>query len=105
MTQPYGTQIFPHTAPHTRFTAPSASDASTHADDREHDASVERSHREDEAVHPVQPRVGDALSLQQIEQAHIRGVLARSPSLDAAAKTLGIDVSTLYRKRKLYGLQ
>ena len=56
-------------------------------------------------MQPAQPRVGDALSLQQIERAHIRGVLARSSSLDAAAKTLGIDVSTLYRKRKLYGLQ
>jgi transcriptional regulator of acetoin/glycerol metabolism len=27
-------------------------------------------------------------------------VVARAPSLDAAAATLGIDVSTLWRKRK-----
>lgn len=54
---------------------------------------------------PGPPRPGDALSLRQMEQAHIRGVLAGSPSLEAAAKALGIDVSTLYRKRKLYGLR
>jgi transcriptional regulator of acetoin/glycerol metabolism len=30
--------------------------------------------------------------------------LADSPSLEEAAATLGIDPSTLYRKRKRYGL-
>jgi NtrC-family two-component system response regulator AlgB len=50
------------------------------------------------------PRIGDALSLEDVERSHIRGVMASSPSLDTAAKTLGIDVSTLYRKRKEYGL-
>jgi len=50
------------------------------------------------------PRIGDALSLEELERTHIRGVMATSTSLDAAAKTLGIDVSTLYRKRKQYGL-
>jgi NtrC-family two-component system response regulator AlgB len=52
----------------------------------------------------ARPRIGDALSLEEVERSHIRGVMATSPSLDAAAKTLGIDVSTLYRKRKEYGL-
>ncbi len=50
------------------------------------------------------PRIGDALSLEDLERSHIRGVMANSSSLDHAAKTLGIDVSTLYRKRKQYGL-
>jgi NtrC-family two-component system response regulator AlgB len=52
----------------------------------------------------VRPRIGDALSLEELERTHIRGVMANSPSLEAAARTLGIDVSTLYRKRKQYGL-
>ncbi len=50
------------------------------------------------------PRIGDALSLEDLERSHIRGVMANASSLDHAAKTLGIDVSTLYRKRKQYGL-
>ncbi len=50
------------------------------------------------------PRIGDSLSLEELERTHIRGVMATATSLDAAAKTLGIDVSTLYRKRKQYGL-
>ena len=50
------------------------------------------------------PRIGDALSLEELERTHIRGVMASASSLDAAAKTLGIDVSTLYRKRKQYDL-
>jgi two-component system, NtrC family, response regulator AlgB len=52
----------------------------------------------------ARPRIGDSLSLEDVERSHIRGVIANSASLDAAAKTLGIDVSTLYRKRKEYGL-
>jgi len=54
--------------------------------------------------HHARPRIGDSLSLEELERTHIRGVMATSASLDAAAKTLGIDVSTLYRKRKQYGL-
>jgi NtrC-family two-component system response regulator AlgB len=50
------------------------------------------------------PRVGGPLSLEELERAHIAGVLASSETLDQAARTLGIDSSTLYRKRKLYGL-
>jgi len=52
----------------------------------------------------TRPVIGEPLSLDEIERAHIRGVLAISSSLDAAAHTLGIDVSTLYRKRKQYAL-
>ncbi len=50
------------------------------------------------------PRIGGAMSLQELERSHILSVIASSSSLEAAAKTLGIDVSTLYRKRKQYGM-
>jgi NtrC-family two-component system response regulator AlgB len=40
--------------------------------------------------------------LEQIEREHITRVLRSSPTLDEAAKTLGIDVSTLWRKRRKY---
>lgn len=47
---------------------------------------------------------GTATSLEALERLHIERVLASSENLDAAAKTLGIDASTLYRKRKAYHL-
>ena len=50
------------------------------------------------------PRVGEALSLEELEKAHIASVMASAPTLDQAAKILGIDASTLYRKRKQYNL-
>ncbi|GAB3483133.1 sigma-54-dependent response regulator transcription factor AlgB [Azotobacter salinestris] len=50
------------------------------------------------------PRVGMPLKLEELEKAHIAAVLANSETLDQAARTLGIDASTLYRKRKQYGL-
>jgi NtrC-family two-component system response regulator AlgB len=53
---------------------------------------------------PAAPQIGDALSLEQLERAHIARVVDTSATLDAAARTLGIDASTLYRKRKQYGL-
>jgi NtrC-family two-component system response regulator AlgB len=48
--------------------------------------------------------VGKDITLDQLEEAHIRKVLDRAPSLDAAARTLGIDPATLYRKRKRMNL-
>eukprot|EP01030_Chromulinospumella_sphaerica_P005985 gene5985-5856_t len=51
------------------------------------------------------PRIGAPLSLDELEKAHIGAVLATAGTLDQAAKTLGIDASTLYRKRKQYNLQ
>ena len=44
--------------------------------------------------------VGSEISLEQLEEVHIRSILQKAPSLDSAAKTLGIDPATLYRKRK-----
>ena len=49
-------------------------------------------------------RVGSDMTLENLEKAHIAAVLGNSPTLEQAATTLGIDVSTLYRKRKQYGL-
>jgi NtrC-family two-component system response regulator AlgB len=48
--------------------------------------------------------VGGAATLDELESEHIRRVLASAPTLDDAARTLGIDPSTLYRKRKRFGL-
>jgi NtrC-family two-component system response regulator AlgB len=56
----------------------------------------------DSAANPVE--VGRPVTLEQIEIEHIRRVVSTSQSLDEAARTLGIDPSTLYRKRKQYGL-
>ena len=43
-------------------------------------------------------------TLEQIEQEHIRRVLALAPTLEDAAATLGICISTLWHKRKRYHL-
>jgi len=53
---------------------------------------------------PIVRDSGDE-SLDAAERRHIASVLARHPTLDAAAKALGIDPSTLYRKRERYGLR
>jgi len=51
-----------------------------------------------------EPALGDALSLERIEELHIRRVLASTASIQEAADILGIDVSTLYRRRQKYGI-
>jgi len=48
--------------------------------------------------------IGGPYTIEQIELEHIRRVLVKTPNLDASAKTLGIDPSTLFRKRKKYGI-
>ncbi|MNQ85843.1 Alginate biosynthesis transcriptional regulatory protein AlgB [compost metagenome] len=50
------------------------------------------------------PSIGAELSLEELEKAHIAAVLASSDTLEQAARTLGIDASTLYRKRKQFHL-
>ena len=47
-------------------------------------------------------KVGADVTLENLEREHILRVLARAPSIEDAARILGIDVSTLYRKRKRY---
>lgn len=57
------------------------------------------------APHPTATMViGGAVTLDELEAEHIRRVLATTPTLDEAAEILGVDPSTLYRKRKRYGL-
>jgi NtrC-family two-component system response regulator AlgB len=53
---------------------------------------------------PTSLALGADVSLEEIEREHIARVLARAPSFEAAARILGIDVTTLQRKRKKYGL-
>ena len=48
--------------------------------------------------------IGDPVSLDKLEESHIRRVLAATPSLERAAEVLGVDVATLYRKRKKYSI-
>jgi NtrC-family two-component system response regulator AlgB len=50
------------------------------------------------ATHRIE--VGGPVTLEQLEREHIRLVLERSATLEEAARTLGINPSTLYRKRK-----
>jgi two-component system, NtrC family, response regulator AlgB len=48
--------------------------------------------------------IGGGHTLEAVEIEHIRRVLASTSSLDEAATILGINPSTLYRKRKQYNL-
>jgi len=45
-----------------------------------------------------------SLSLEELERRHIQQVLADAATLDEAAARLGINVTTLWRKRKRYGI-
>jgi two-component system, NtrC family, response regulator AlgB len=51
------------------------------------------------------PQVGSLVSMEQLEEAHLRKVLERTSNLAEAAQVLGIDQATLYRKRKKIGLE
>src|SRR5207237_2427241 len=55
-----------------------------------------------EAPQVTAARLGGNHTLEEIERAHVLGLLSRTASLEEAARILGIDVSTLYRKRKKY---
>jgi two-component system, NtrC family, response regulator AlgB len=48
--------------------------------------------------------VGGRATLDRLEAEHVRRILTSTATLDEAAQVLGIDPSTLYRKRKRYGL-
>jgi len=50
-------------------------------------------------------QVGSLVSLEKLEEAHLRKILERTSNLAEAAQVLGIDQATLYRKRKKIGLE
>jgi NtrC-family two-component system response regulator AlgB len=56
---------------------------------------------------PLPPQridLGSRVTLEQVEAEHIRRILAGTSTIEEASDVLGIDPSTLYRKRKRYGL-
>jgi two-component system, NtrC family, response regulator AlgB len=64
------------------------------------------SHHLPQTLSGTQPQVtiGDFVSIERIEELHIRRVLASTKSLDEASAILGIDTATLWRRRKQYGI-
>lgn len=48
-------------------------------------------------------KIGSLISLDELERVHIQRILERTASMAEAAKVLGIDPATLYRKRKRIG--
>jgi NtrC-family two-component system response regulator AlgB len=56
------------------------------------------------AATPTEPKIGDLVSLETIEEMHIRQVVAATKSLEEAARILGMDPVTLWRRRKKYGV-
>ncbi len=55
------------------------------------------------AAQPTTPVMGGDFTAEEIEREHVLRVLARAATLEDAARILGIDVSTLWRKRKKWG--
>jgi NtrC-family two-component system response regulator AlgB len=48
------------------------------------------------------PTIGGPFTLDEIERAHISAIVAQAKTMEDAAQLLGIDDSTLWRKRKRY---
>jgi NtrC-family two-component system response regulator AlgB len=51
---------------------------------------------------PVLPALGGDYTLEQIEKEHVQRVIARAATAEEASRILGIDSSTLWRRRKRY---
>ena len=56
------------------------------------------------AIDPTVNVQSELESLEQIEHKHIAYILSKTSSLEEAARILGIDSATLWRKRKKFGL-
>jgi two-component system, NtrC family, response regulator AlgB len=69
---------------------------------------VEAENLPDQVVAPTAgvpaPSIAAAGSLEEVERAHVQRVLAESATLEEAATRLGINATTLWRKRKRWGL-
>ena len=59
---------------------------------------------EDEALARQSPADADGDSLAAAERLHIARIVAKYPTMEEAARALGIDVVTLWRRRKKYRL-
>ncbi len=55
------------------------------------------------ASQPTTPVLGGDFTAEEIEREHVLRVLARAPTLEDAARILGVDASTLWRKRRKWG--
>lgn len=67
---------------------------------------IERADLPSQIIAPVSPgvQVGARVTLDQLEAEHVRRTLGSTATMEEAAAVLGIDPSTLYRKRKRHGL-
>ena len=61
-------------------------------------------HHLPEEVRTATDQPAESLSLEEMEKRHIKRVLQSARDYDEAARTLGIDPATLWRKRRKYGL-
>jgi NtrC-family two-component system response regulator AlgB len=52
----------------------------------------------------AEPKLGDPVPFDVIEAEHIRRLVQASPTIEEAARVLGIDAATLWRKRKKFGI-
>ena len=59
----------------------------------------------DQAAPENPPQPGAPVTLEKLEEAHLRKILEQTQNLSEAAAMLGIDQATLYRKRKKLGLE
>ena len=50
------------------------------------------------------PGVGDRITMEQLEELHIRAILSSTPSIEKASQILGMDTVTLWRRRKKFGM-
>lgn len=50
-------------------------------------------------------QIGSSISMEKLEEVHLRKVLEQTSSMAEAAAILGIDQATLYRKRKKFGME
>jgi NtrC-family two-component system response regulator AlgB len=55
------------------------------------------------AAQPATALLGGDFSVEEIEREHVLRVLAHTATLEDAARVLGIDASTLWRKRRKWG--
>ena len=60
----------------------------------------EKISRSTEDSRPTGIRVGDLVALELLEQEHIQRVMEKAETIEAAARILGVNPATLYRKRK-----